>query len=374
MPRIAVGAENDAAIEIHYEDHGTGAPVVLIGGYPLNGNSWERRERELQASFNIAGGASPYATYACVDTWLTDFRADLPKIDVPTLVVHGTEDRTLPFAATAGRLPALIADLAPVRVEGGPHIIGWTHPEEVNRALLDFLGSPTGDSASPGAVGAERCGGSPLRNVAAGRQGKSRGHALSWRETGLVRPAERCRGGARGEVTCASERNHHGVRHQGLERLPRRRGGRRHSPDRPAVRRGVGQQRVVLVLPANRGRVGQALVLFVIPLVTGILLPIPGQSTTTLGIEIAAFGLLVGRTLLALGGGDLAGEPRALVFVDSLSPRGLILLALVAAGVSLIAGRYGGLYWLAGAHVCALMAGLLNAWIFLLVAGSDSPW
>jgi len=114
-------------------------------------------------------------------------------------------------------------------------------------------------------------------------------------------------------------------------------------------------------------------VLFVIPLVTGILLLIPGQSTTSLGIEIAAFGLLVGRTLPALGGGDLEGEPRALVFVDRLSPRGLILLALLAGGVSLIAGHFGGLYWLAGAHVCALLAGLLNAWIFLLVAGSDPP-
>ena len=50
MPRIAVGTENDAPIEIHYEDHGSGQPVVLIHGYPLNGNSWERQERELLAS------------------------------------------------------------------------------------------------------------------------------------------------------------------------------------------------------------------------------------------------------------------------------------------------------------------------------------
>src|SRR2546422_498556 len=50
MPRIAVGTENDASIEIHYEDHGSGQPVVLIHGYPLNGNSWERQERELLAS------------------------------------------------------------------------------------------------------------------------------------------------------------------------------------------------------------------------------------------------------------------------------------------------------------------------------------
>ena len=275
MPRIAVGTENDAPIEIHYEDHGSGQPVVLIHGYPLNGNSWERQERELlasghrvisydrrgfgrssqptvgydydtfaadlnallehldltdvvlvgfsmgtgevtrylgtygskrvrkaallgtippfvlktddnpegvdgqvfegikaaivkdryayfedflnnfynvdvlggsrisdrawQASFNVAAGASPFATYACVDTWLTDFRADLPKIDVPVLVVHGTEDRILPFDATAARLPALIADCTLVPVEGGPHNIGWTHPDEVNSALLEFI-------------------------------------------------------------------------------------------------------------------------------------------------------------------------------------------------------------------------------------------
>jgi non-heme chloroperoxidase len=275
MPRITVGTENSAPIEIHYEDHGSGRPVVLIHGYPLSGNSWERQERvllpegyrvitfdrrgfgrssqptvgydydtfasdlnallehlnlddvvlggfsmgtgevtrylgkygsgrvrkaallgvippflkktddnpegvdgevfegiksaivkdrysyfkdffdnfynvdklgpgriseqALQASFNVAAGASPYATYACVDTWLTDFRADLPKIDVPTLVVHGTEDRILPFNVTAERLPGLIADVKLVSVKDGPHNIGWTHPDEVNQALLEFL-------------------------------------------------------------------------------------------------------------------------------------------------------------------------------------------------------------------------------------------
>jgi non-heme chloroperoxidase len=278
MPRLTVGTENNASVEIHYEDHGTGEPVVLIHGYPLNGNSWERQERELlangyrvisydrrgfgrssqptvgydydtfatdlnallehldlsniilagfsmgsgevtrylgsygsarvrkaallgaippflrktadnpegiegevfeqikaaiakdryawfkdffdnfyntdtlmperiseqawQASFNVAAGASPYASYACVETWLTDFRADLPKIDVPVLVVHGTEDRILPFEATAARLPDLIDDVKLVPVEGGPHNIAWTHPDEVNEALLEFIGAP----------------------------------------------------------------------------------------------------------------------------------------------------------------------------------------------------------------------------------------
>jgi non-heme chloroperoxidase len=277
MPRIAVGAENDHPIEIHYEDHGSGDPVVLIHGYPLDGNSWERQERELlvtghrvisydrrgfgrssqpsigydydtfaadlnmllehldlsdvvlvgfsmgtgevtrylgtygsdrvrkaallgtvppfllktddnpegvdkqvfedikaaivedryayfkdffdnfynvdklaperiseqawRASFSVAAGSSPFATYACVDTWLTDFRPDLPKVDVPVLVVHGTEDRILPFDATAARLPELIDDVELVPVDGGPHNIAWTHPDEVNGALLEFIGA-----------------------------------------------------------------------------------------------------------------------------------------------------------------------------------------------------------------------------------------
>jgi non-heme chloroperoxidase len=279
MPSLIVGTENETPIEIHYEDHGSGDPVVLIHGYPLNGNSWERQERELlanghrvisydrrgfgrssqptvgydydtfaadlnallehldlsdivlvgfsmgsgevtrylgtygsarvrkaallgaippylrktednpegvdgevfdqikaaiatdryawfkdffdnfyntdklmperiseqawQASFNVAAGASPFASYACVDTWLTDFRGDLTKIDVPMLIVHGTDDRILPFEATAARLPDLIDDVRLVAVEGGPHNIAWTHPDEVNAALLEFIGAST---------------------------------------------------------------------------------------------------------------------------------------------------------------------------------------------------------------------------------------
>jgi non-heme chloroperoxidase len=275
MPRITVGTENSATIEIHYEDHGSGQPVVLIHGYPLNGASWEKQERVLlhagyrvitydrrgfgkssqptvgydydtfaadlnvlldhlnltdvvlvgfsmgtgevtrylgtygsarvakavlmgtippfllktgdnpegvdgavfddikaavlsdrpaffksfldnfnnvdllggtriseqawQNSFIVAVGASPFAAHACVDTWLTDFRDDLPKIDVPTLVLHGDADRILPYSATAARLTGLIKDVEVVTVEGGPHNIAWTHPDEVNDALLAFI-------------------------------------------------------------------------------------------------------------------------------------------------------------------------------------------------------------------------------------------
>jgi non-heme chloroperoxidase len=104
----------------------------VLGGTRISDRTW-------QASFNLAAGSSPFATYACVDTWLTDFRADLPRIDVPVLVVHGTDDRVLPFESTAARLPALIADCTLVSVEGRPHNVGWTHPEEVNTVPLTFL-------------------------------------------------------------------------------------------------------------------------------------------------------------------------------------------------------------------------------------------
>jgi non-heme chloroperoxidase len=278
MPYVTVGTENSADIKIHYNDHGSGKPIVLIHGYPLDGNSWEKQERELLkagwraisydrrgfgqssqptvgydydtfaadlkalldhlalgedvvlAGFSMGTGEvtrylgtygsagiskavmlgvippfvlktddnekgvpqevfdgikatvekdrylwleeffknffntdelaperigdaalrghfasalqmSPYGAYACVDTWLTDFRDDLPKIDIPTLVIHGKKDRILPFESTAQRLQEenLIADLEFVAIEDGPHNIGWTFPEEVNPALLSFL-------------------------------------------------------------------------------------------------------------------------------------------------------------------------------------------------------------------------------------------
>jgi len=70
---------------------------------------------------------------------MTDFRADLPKIEVPILVVQGDSDRILPIDATGRRLPALLKDVRLVEIDGGRHNVGWTHPKEVNEALTDFL-------------------------------------------------------------------------------------------------------------------------------------------------------------------------------------------------------------------------------------------
>ena len=61
---------------------------------------------------------------------------------MPVLVIHGTEDRILPYDATAARLPGLLDDIKLVAIEGGPHNIAWTHADEVNTALLEFLAAP----------------------------------------------------------------------------------------------------------------------------------------------------------------------------------------------------------------------------------------
>jgi peroxiredoxin len=275
MPYITVGTENSAPIELYYEDHGSGEPVVLIHGYPLDGHSWERQsavlldagyrvitydrrgfgrssqptvgydydtfaadlntvletldlrdvvlvgfsmgtgevgrylgrfgsgrvakaaflgslepfllrtddnpagvpgevfegikaagktdryawfdqffrdfynldenlgtrigEAAVRGSWNVAAGASWFASSAVVDSWLTDFRADIAKIDVPALILHGTGDRILPIDATAREFTKHLPNADYVEIEGAPHGLLWTHADQVNEALLAFL-------------------------------------------------------------------------------------------------------------------------------------------------------------------------------------------------------------------------------------------
>jgi len=96
-------------------------------------------EQAVQASWNVAAGASATASLACVATWYTDFRKDLPRIDVPTLVMHGDADRILPITASGLRTGKLVRGARMVVVEGGPHCITWTHADKVNPELVDFL-------------------------------------------------------------------------------------------------------------------------------------------------------------------------------------------------------------------------------------------
>ena len=275
MPYVNVGKENTGNIDLYYEDHGTGKPIVLIHGYPLNGASWEKQvsallgaghrvitydrrgfgqsskpttgynydtfaedlrklvtqlglrdftlagfsmgggevarymgrygskdvsnavfissvppyllkaadnpegvdgsafdgiqkailadryaffteffknfyntdqylgtrvsEQAVQSSWNIAACSSATASLACVPTWHEDFRKDLTRVQVPTLVIHGDADRIVPFAASGQRTAKMVPGARLVVVKNGPHCIIWTHPDEVNTALLNFL-------------------------------------------------------------------------------------------------------------------------------------------------------------------------------------------------------------------------------------------
>jgi non-heme chloroperoxidase len=283
MPYTKVGKENSTDIELYYEDHGTGDPVVLIHGYPLSGSSWEKQlpvllasghrvitydrrgfgnssqptsgynydtfaedlhklvthlklrnfalvgfsmgggevaryigkfgskdvskavimggvppyllktadnpegidasvfegiqkavaadryaffteffknfyntdtylgkrvsEQAVQASWNIAASASATASLACVPTWHEDFRQDVARIDIPTLVIHGEADRIVPLASAGERTARLIKDARLVVIKDGPHNVGWTHAEEVNSELVNFLGKEVGKYA-----------------------------------------------------------------------------------------------------------------------------------------------------------------------------------------------------------------------------------
>jgi non-heme chloroperoxidase len=287
MPYVTVGKENSSDIQLYYEDHGSGGPVVLIHGYPLSGTSWEKQlpalleaghrvitydrrgfgkssqptagynydtfaedlhkvvshlklqdfalvgfsmgggevaryfgkygskgvskaviiggvppyllkaadnpdgvdssvfkgiqkavasdryaffteffknffntdvflgkrisEQAVQASWNVAAGASATASLACVPTWHEDFRNDLARLDVPTLVIHGDADRIVPLKASGEQTAKLVKGARLVAIKDGPHAVNWTHAEEVNAELVNFLGRSAAKQAAPGA-------------------------------------------------------------------------------------------------------------------------------------------------------------------------------------------------------------------------------
>jgi pimeloyl-ACP methyl ester carboxylesterase len=93
----------------------------------------------LHLSWGIAIAASPKGTLDCVSAWLTDFRKDLARIVVPTLVLHGDADRIVPLEASAKRSHEAVKGSRYVVVKDAPHGLNWTHADEVNSALLDLL-------------------------------------------------------------------------------------------------------------------------------------------------------------------------------------------------------------------------------------------
>ncbi|HEY7041185.1 MAG TPA: alpha/beta hydrolase [Methylomirabilota bacterium] len=107
--------------------------VDVLGGKRVS-------EEAVQFAWNVAVGASPRATRDCVSAWLTDFRMDLSRIDVPTLVVHGDADRIVPIEASGRPSHELVRGSRLVVVEGGSHGLLWTHADTVNHELVEFLG------------------------------------------------------------------------------------------------------------------------------------------------------------------------------------------------------------------------------------------
>ena len=108
-------------------------------------------EQCLQASWNVAAGASATASVACVPTWHEDFRNDVARIDVPTLVIHGDADRIVPITAAGQRTAKLIQGARLVAIKDGPHAVSWTHANEVNTELVNFLGKGAVKQASSAA-------------------------------------------------------------------------------------------------------------------------------------------------------------------------------------------------------------------------------
>ena len=96
-------------------------------------------EETVRHSWNAGAAASPWATWACVLTWLEDFHQDIKRIDVPTLILHGTADRILSVEGQGRRMHAALPDAHYAEIEGGPHVMCVTHAKEVNRELLAFL-------------------------------------------------------------------------------------------------------------------------------------------------------------------------------------------------------------------------------------------
>ena len=109
------------------------------GFFSANG-TMKVSEPQREYARDIAAVASPKGTLDCIAAFgRTDFRGDLDKVTVPTLVIHGDSDAIVPFEASGKRTAATIAGSELVVIKDGPHGINASHSKEFNQALLDFL-------------------------------------------------------------------------------------------------------------------------------------------------------------------------------------------------------------------------------------------
>ena len=154
MAYVTAGRENSAALRIYHADHGSGSPVVRVHGYALTGPSREKQEAALLPGRAPGDHRRPAGLRRLEPAGhrlrprhagRRPSRAAPPGSTcarIPVLVIHGDQDRVLPYEATGSRLPALLKNARSTVIAGAPHALIWTHADEVNQALLAFIGHP----------------------------------------------------------------------------------------------------------------------------------------------------------------------------------------------------------------------------------------
>jgi pimeloyl-ACP methyl ester carboxylesterase len=158
MPYVNVGQENSADIEIHYEDHGSGLPVVLSHGYPLSGQAWEKQERALLAAGHRVitydrrgwGGSSQPSTGYDYDTFAADLDALMRHLDLRDAVLVGHSMGSGDVTHYLGRYGSERVDRAVLISPIPPYFLSADDdPEGVPQSLFDgFLAAARADRPS----------------------------------------------------------------------------------------------------------------------------------------------------------------------------------------------------------------------------------
>lgn len=113
----------------------------FVTGFFSAGGELTVTEAQRKEALHLAGQADVGAALATMDAWATtDFRGDLQAVTVPTLVIHGDGDGTVPLEGSGQRTHAALVDSELVVVPGAPHGLNVSHAGQFNEALLEFLG------------------------------------------------------------------------------------------------------------------------------------------------------------------------------------------------------------------------------------------
>ena len=139
------GGLDDATIA-QFEAGVKGDRLAFLEGFSANffkaGDKMTVSESQRVYARNIAAFASPKGTLDCIAAFgRTDFRGDLTKIKIPTLVIHGDADAIVPFEVSGARTHKAIAGSRLTLIKGAPHGLNLSHAAEFNKSLIEFLGS-----------------------------------------------------------------------------------------------------------------------------------------------------------------------------------------------------------------------------------------